>query len=162
MPHQKPHPTRLAVALLVAGLLLAPASGMSESALGAASRPANAALDFRIIIPPVMQLLENSHPARLDLPTQGALSAQQKLVVVSNMKRGFCVTMRVDAPEVEAWRLQAAQQGGVTLQEVADGYRLCTARPGRYTLLLQHEFDAAPGQKTDAMAWPVRTDITAL
>lgn len=158
----KPRSTSLPVALLVAGLLLSPASGMSESALGAASQPASAALDFRIIIPPVMQLLENSHPDRLDLPANGAFSAQQKLVVVSNMKRGFCVTMRVDAPQVESWRLQAAQQGGVTLLEVADGYRLCTARPGRYTLVLQHEFDAAPGRTQDAMAWPVQTVIAAL
>lgn len=162
MPKIKPCPTRLPAALLAAGLLLSPAAGMSESTLGAASRPASAALDFRIIIPPVMQLLENSHPDQLDLPASGAFSAQQKLVVVSNMKRGFCVTMRMAEPQVEAWRLQAAQQGGVTLQQVADGYRLCTARPGRYTLLLQHEFDAAPGRTQDAMAWPVRTDIASL
>lgn len=152
----------LPVAVLAAGLLLSPASGMGESMPGGASRPASAALDFRVIVPPVMQLLENSHPARLDLPAEGALSAQQRLVVVSNMKRGFCVTMRVDTPHVEAWRLQAAQQGGVTLQELDDGYRLCTARPGRYTLVLQHEFDAAPGDLPKAMAWPVQTDITAL
>jgi hypothetical protein len=162
MPQLKTRSTSLPVALLTAGWLLSPAVGMSESALGVSSNPASAALDFRIIIPPVMQLLENSHPARLDLPTSGAFSAQQKLVVVSNMKRGFCVTMRVDAPQVEAWRLQAPQQGGITLLEVADGYRLCTARPGRYTLLLQHEFDATPGGTQDAMAWPVQTDITAL
>ena len=162
MSHFKTRPNSLTAALMAAGLLLSPATGMSESGLGGASRPASAALDFRIIIPPVMQLLENSHPSRLDLPSNGSLSAQQKLVVVSNMKRGFCVTMRVDAPEVDGWRLQAAQQGGITLLELTDGYRLCTARPGRYTLLLQHEFDAAPGRTQDALVWPVQTDITAL
>jgi len=162
MPQFKPHPNRLAAALMAVGLLFTPLAGMGESSLASPSRSAGASLDFRIVIPPVMQLLENSHPARLNLPVEGALSAQQKLVVVSNMKRGFCVTMRVNSDEVDGWRLQTAQHGGITLLEVDDGYRLCTARPGRYTLLLQHEFDAAPGESPKAMAWPVQTDITAL
>lgn len=162
MPQFTPRPNRLAAALTAVGLLFTPLAGMGESSLAGPSRSAGASLDFRIVIPPVMQLLENSHPARLDLPASGALSAQQKLVVVSNMKRGFCVTMRVDADEVDGWRLQTAQHGGITLLEVDDGYRLCTARPGRYTLLLQHEFDAAPGESPKALAWPVQTDITAL
>jgi len=153
---------RLPAALLSVGLLLTPLAGMGESSLASQARGTGASLDFRIVIPPVMQLLENSHPALLYLPASGALSAQQKLVVASNMKRGFCVSMRVDANEVDGWRLQAVQQGGITLLEVTDGYRLCTARPGRYTLLLQHEFVAAPGATHKAMAWPVQTDITAL
>ncbi len=158
----KPRTTRLPVALLASGLLLSPAPGMGESALATTTQTPRASLNFRIVVPPVMQLLENSHPARLDLPASGALRAQQKLVVASNLKRGFCITLRVDAPEVDSWRLQAEQQGGVTLLEVADGYRLCAERAGRYTLLLQHEFDAPPGESPKAMAWPVQTDITAL
>jgi hypothetical protein len=45
---------------------------------------------------------------------------------------------------------------------VSDGYRLCTARPGRYTLLLQHEFDTAAGSDRTALRWPVQTDLTAM
>ncbi|MGE0098906.1 MAG: hypothetical protein AB7S86_11220 [Hydrogenophaga sp.] len=157
-----PRPTRLPAALLAAGLLLTPAAGMSESALGGQARPASAALDFRIIIPPVMQVLENSHPVQLAAEASGDWSAEQRLVVVSNMKRGFCVTLRMNAPEVEAWRLQPVQSRGMALTPVADGYRMCSMRPGRYTLLLQHEFNAATGNSQGAMAWPVQTDITAL
>ena len=155
-------PTRLPALLLAVGLLLTPAAGMGESSVASPGRSASAALDFRIIIPPVMQLLENSHPARLDPGIDGASNAHQRLVVVSNMKRGFCVSMRLEAPRIEAWRMRSTQASGITLQEIAEGYRLCTARPGRYTLLLQHEFEAAAGPSSEAMAWPVRTDITAL
>lgn len=158
----KPRTTRLPVALLASGLLLSPAPGMGESALATNTQTPRASLNFRIIVPPVMQLLENSHPAQLDLPANGALRAQQKLVVASNLKRGFCITLRVDAQEVDSWRLQAEQPGGVTLLAVADGYRLCAERAGHYTLLLQHEFDAPAGESPKAMAWPVQTDITAL
>lgn len=79
------------------------------------------------------------------------------------MQRGFCVSLRMSTPEIVAWRLHTPQSGGITLDVVQDGYRLCTQRPGRYTLLLQHEFEATPPRPTiDALRWPVQTDITAL
>ncbi|MCW5654936.1 hypothetical protein [Hydrogenophaga sp.] len=160
-PLQRLQP-RTPALLLATVLLLAPVAGGAESSFTSPSRGTSASLDFRIVIPPVMQLLENSHPSRLDPARDGAFSAQQKLVVVSNLKRGFCLSMRMAAPEVAAWRLQTSQIGGVTLNEVADGYRLCTARAGRYTLMLQHDFSASPGQAAQAMAWPVQTDLVAL
>jgi hypothetical protein len=164
MPHFKPRLTRLPATLLAVGLMLAPAAGMSESSPGSTSRSASAALEFRIIIPPVMRLLENSHPALLAAEANGDWNAEQRLVVVSNMKRGFCVTLRMNAPEVDAWRLQTVQNGGITLTRVTDGYRLCTPRPGHYTLLLQHEFDAAAPQLTghNGLRWPVQTEISAI
>lgn len=120
-------------------------------------------LELRIIIPQFIRVLENSHPVVLDADADGDWSAQQRLVVVSNMKRGFCVTLRMSAPEVDAWRLHTPQSGGITLDAMHDGYRLCTPRPGRYTLVLQHEFEAtAQRSTTGALRWPVRTDITAL
>lgn len=133
---------------------------MGESALVQQGK-AGASLDFRIIIPPIMRVLENSHPQSLDAEASGDWSAQQRLVVVSNMKRGFCVTLRMSTPEVDDWRLKTAQHD-VTLTQVSDGYRLCAPRAGRYTLLLDHEFNAVNKASTGALRWPVQTDITAL
>lgn len=152
-------------ALLASALMLLPATSIGESVLVNQGK-ASAALDFRIIIPPIMRVLENSHPLSLDAEASGDWSAQQRLVVVSNMKRGFCVTLRMSTPEVDNWRLKTAQHDSVTLTQVNDGYRLCAPRAGRYTLLLEHEFNAANKSSgtttTGALRWPVQTDITAL
>lgn len=152
-------------ALLVSALMLVPATSIGESVMVNQGK-AGASLDFRIIIPPIMRVLENSHPLSLDAEASGDWSAQQRLVVVSNMKRGFCVTLRMNTPEVDNWRLKTAQHDNVSLTQVSDGYRLCAPRAGRYTLLLEHEFDAAKKSSgtttTGALRWPVQTDITAL
>ena len=81
---------------------------------------------------------------------------------MSTRKRGFCVTLRLATPQVNDWQLQTSQEGGTTLNPLADGYRLCTARAGRYTLLLQHAFAADNALSGEALRWPVRTDLTAL
>lgn len=163
MSNFMPRPNRLPAALLAVGLLVTPLSGMGESSLTSQARGTGASLDFRIVIPPVMRMLENSHPTVLDAEADGDWSAKQKLVVVSNLKRGFCVNLRMQAPEVDAWRLQTVQSGGITLTPVAGGYRLCTPRAGHYTLLLQHEFDAGTEKiGTAGLRWPVQTDISAL
>lgn len=153
----------LVTALTALGLLLAPVTGLSESAtfIGSENRGASASLNFRIVVPPVMRVLENSHPQQIDSEADGSLSAQQRLVVMSNMKRGFCVTLRLVDPELEGWQLQTAPQSGVQLSPVADGYRLCSVRPGRYTLVLQHQFGNNAANST-ALSWPVQTDLTAI
>ncbi|MBL0918899.1 MAG: hypothetical protein IBJ14_09355 [Hydrogenophaga sp.] len=148
-------------ALAACALLLIPATSIGESVLTSRGN-AGASLDFRIIIPPIMRVLENSHPNLLDAEAGGDWSAQQRLVVVSNMKRGFCVTLRMNHPQVDAWRVSAAQAEGVQLTPVSDGYRLCAPRAGRYTLLLDHEFGATQTSAGGALRWPVQTDITAL
>ncbi|MES2842274.1 MAG: hypothetical protein V4794_18510 [Pseudomonadota bacterium] len=152
----------LLACLTSSALLLVPAPSMGESTMVIQGN-AGASLDFRIIIPPIMRVLENSHPTQMDPLAGGDWSAEQRLVIVSNMKRGFCVTLRMSSPEVDAWRLQTEQSGGITLSPVNDGYRLCTPRAGRYTLLLQHDFEAARNTlPTASLRWPVQTDITAL
>lgn len=148
--------------LTTLGLLLAPATGTAESALAPPGQNASASLNFRIVIPSVMRLLENSHPEQLATGANGALSAQQRLVVLSNMRHGFCVTLRQAEPQLNGWRLQATQDSGVSLSPVADGYRLCTTRPGHYTLLLQHEFQTVAGSDPTTLRWPVQTDLTAI
>jgi hypothetical protein len=145
-----------------------PATGISESVqvAGSNSGGASASVDIRIVIPAVMQVIENQHPVQLGAAVEGRWSAQQKLVVHSTMKRGFCVSLRLAEPQVGGWQLDTAQVGGTTLTAVADGYRLCTSRPGRHTLLLQHAFASGPltaqTQDRSSLSWPVRTDVTAL
>ena len=151
-------------ALTASGLLFAPASGMGESAR-AGQGHASAALELRVIIPPVMRVLENTHPPQLQAEANGDWSGRQRLVVMSNMKHGFCVTLRLNSPEVNDWRLRAVQGDHITLDPLNGGYRLCAARAGQYTLLLDHAFvatDQTRDAATGALSWPVQTYITAL
>lgn len=146
--------------LTILVVLLVPATGMAESMTTTGHR-ASASVDLQVRVPPVMQVLENSHPTQWDM-AQGIWNAQQRLVVVSTMKRGFCITLRQNERQVDNWRLHTPQEGGVTLSPVTDGYRVCTARPGRYTLLLQHAFETTAGRAPERLRWPVQTDLTAL
>lgn len=150
----------LLACLTSSALLLAPAPSMGESVMVIQGKT-GASLDFRIIIPPVMQVLENSHPRQLDTFADGKVSAQQRLVVLSNMRGGFCVSLRRAAPQLGSWELQTAPQSGIQLSPAADGYSLCGTRPGRYTVLLQHHFGTSDGS-ANALNWPVQTDISAI
>ncbi len=148
----------LTAALLTGGLLI-PVFGHAEARWAPPGGNASAALNFRIIIPPVLQVLENAPAARLQTDGAGAWLGQQRLVVVSNLKRGFCAHLRGNAGQDDAgWTLQAQPSSGVLTERVADGWRVCTLRAGRHQLELEHRFQTRGG----APAWPVSTDITAL
>ncbi|WP_332748236.1 hypothetical protein [Hydrogenophaga sp.] len=150
----------LLACLTSSALLLVPAPSMGESAV-VIQRNAGASLDIRIIIPPIMRVLENSHPRQLDTFADGKVSAQQRLVVLSNMRGGFCVSLRRAAPQLGTWELQTAPQNGIQLSPTADGYSLCGTRPGRYTVLLQHRF-GTNDSSANALNWPVQTDISSI
>jgi hypothetical protein len=150
-----PHP--LATALAVLGLLLAPLPAAAEATLTTGDAKASASLNIRIVVPPVMRVIENSHPTQVD----GRQPVEQRLVVLSNLRHGFCASLRLSDPQLAHWQLQTEQVGGVTLQPVAGGYRVCASRPGRYTLRLQHDF-GGPADPATAMAWPVQTEFMAL
>lgn len=50
-----------------------------------------------------------------------------------------------------------------TSTPIANGYRLCTSRPGRYTLLLRHDFlGTYMAGSPAALNWPVQTELTAI
>lgn len=142
--------------LAALSLLLTPLPAAAEAVLVTGAGKASAALNFRLVIPPVMRVIENSHPMQID----GVQPVEQRLVVLSNMKHGFCASLRLNDPQLAGWRLKTEETGGVTLQPLADGYRLCANRPGRFTLRLQHEF--APGPLQAAQTWPVQTELMAL
>ena len=152
---------RLTATVTSLAMLLAPVAATAEGSVASPGGNANAALDFRIVIPPIMRVLENSHPQQLAAGGDGTLGAEQRLVVLSNMKRGFCVQLRLGPPGLDGWQLDVTPEPGVTQQTTADGYRLCGTRPGRYTLVLQHRFGAATAPLAGT-AWPVQTDITSI
>lgn len=145
-----------------AGLLLAPATGMGESRLSPADASASASVDIRIVVPPYMRVLENSHSSELAAGADGTLGGEQRLVVVSTMRRGFCVTLRLAQPGIGPWQLNAAPEPGVTIESAGEAWRLCSARPGRYTLNLQHRFAMSRAASDSARPWPIQTDITAI
>jgi hypothetical protein len=145
--------------LLGAALVAWPSLSRAESAVAKPGGSASASLQFRIIIPPVLRVVENSHPPAIAPDAAGQWQADQRLVVFSNLKQGFCATLRLQAP-VDGWALQAVDSPGVTLQPAGDGWRLCAPRPGRHTVTLQHRFNGPT--TAAAVAWPVATDLTAL
>lgn len=151
----------LVPALTALAMALSPAPSLGESVVARGGQGASATLRLRVVIPPVVRVEENSHPQLLEALRNGTFGGEQKLVVVSTMKRGFCVTLRVADPQWSGWQVQTAPQNGVSLTPVGEGYRLCTARPGRYALLLRHEFASAPANLA-AARWPVQTDLTAI
>ena len=107
---------------LIASLALVavPTPSLAESMLitGGETAGASASLNFRIIIPPMMKVMENSHPVQLTAGADGDLSAEQRLVVLSTMKRGFCVTLRLaTASASPPWKMateSAAPAPGAT------------------------------------------------
>lgn len=169
-PRPRPIAVKIAsLALFGLALCLQATPSRAEGAFASPSGKASASLEFKIVVPPVMRVLENSHPSQLQPTADGsALTAEQRLVVVSNMKHGFCVTLRHSDPQLNGWQMQtSAQEGGTTLTPTADGYRLCTSGPGRYTLLFQHAFSNTQlahneSGNSGALRWPVQTELTAL
>ncbi|HEY9095371.1 MAG TPA: hypothetical protein VIN35_06475 [Hydrogenophaga sp.] len=155
----------LALPLLAGALWAWPSTGQAEANLGGAAGKASASLNFRIVIPPVLQVLENSHPQQIQTNDDGsATTAEQKLVVVSNMKHGFCIALRhPGASNKTHWQLQqsptSATGSGAVLSPSSDGYRLCTARAGRFTLVLRHQF---AGASQAPLAWPVQAEFLTL
>ena len=147
----------LATALLMGGLLI-PVFGHAEAVNAPAGGSASASLNFKVIIPPVLQVLENAPSPGLQVEGPGAWLGQQRLVVMSNLKRGFCAHLRAASGDASGWTLDIPSASGVRAERVSDGWRLCSQRPGPHQLDLQHHFQT-PGS---APAWPVATDITAL
>lgn len=121
----------------------------------------SAALDFRVVIPQVLRILENTHPVALPPPDQqtSRISALQRLVLVSTLRRGFCMDLQMQGRQLADWQLEISTGVGTWLQPSAGGYRLCTARAGRYDVALRHEFNAA-GSADQARSWPVQVSLT--
>ncbi len=132
----------------------------------------SAAVDIAIIIPAVLRILENEHPLTLvAAPAEPhtsleRLAAVQKITVVSTLKKGFCMDLRLGRGDIAHWTMSLQSTANVWLESAVSGYRLCTGRPGRHLLTLQHAFSwpQPTGQRVGAaneMTWPVHVSISA-
>lgn len=135
-------------------------------------RKTSAAVNFTIIIPAVLRILENEHPITLvaTQPTANTLTerlgAVQKITVVSTLRQGFCMDLRLSRGDIADWKMSLQSAANVWLESTADGYRMCTGRPGRHLLTLQHAFTWQPTDNRrsgafNEIAWPVNVSVSA-
>ena len=151
------------------GLVTCLPDAWADGALGADGRQTGSSLDFRIIIPPVLRVVENSYPPVLPAADgqTGRISALQRVVLVSTMRRGFCMDLRLTQSRMTDWQVQASGSTGISVAPSEGGYRVCASRAGRYELALQHAFSlknrlSASAKPAPAVDWPVQLDLVAL
>ena len=157
---------------LCSGVLLVPTIALANQASSTNGQPVSAAVHVSIVIPPVLRILENSHPPALPPldtvnaqdPLAAHTSALQRMVLVSTLGKGFCMDLRISQRQISDWQLKISGTAGVWLEPVLGGYRLCAARAGRYDLTLQHDFflrekDQHHADPTTALAWPVNVSF---
>lgn len=144
------------------------------------------AVDFAIVIPAVLRLLENDHPTELSTLAEPAtpISALQRVVLVSTLRSGFCMDLRLNPRhagqvQVTDWQVQlaalsgAAVASGARVEAFEGGWRVCTRRAGRFELALQHAFSMHPRavsasgnvpieamSQTTALGWPVALSLS--
>lgn len=160
----------------------------TPAAIGRINEPRKAGVvDFAIIVPAILRLLENDHPTELLSLAGPALpvSAFQRVVLVSTMRSGFCMDLRLNPmpggqAHVADWQVQVAALSGVASVSVArvdafdGGWRVCARRAGRFELALQHAFSLQPSARAaeanaptgaigdaTAIGWPVALSLTS-
>jgi hypothetical protein len=147
--------------------LCSPVSALAREALSTDGHPpAGTAINFAIIIPAVLRILENSHP--LSLPVANTpdahISVSQRLVLVSTLGKGFCMDLQLSQQHLTDWQLRVSGSTGTRIEPSAGGYRLCIGRAGRYEMVLQHDFHLKDGPRADpapALGWPVHISLAA-
>jgi hypothetical protein len=139
---------------------------LAREALVIGSSTSSAAIQFAIVIPAILRIVENSHPAMLPIANLGShrVVAVQKMVVISTLRGGFCMDLQVSRPADQGdWNLKV-RGNGAWIEPGEAGYRLCAAKPGRYELMLQHDFSALyaaaeSGSVNSGIAWPVNVSL---
>ena len=126
----------------------------------------SASVDIRVVVPPVMQVLQDMHPLNLatGMPDNGVFSSTQRLVVFSNLKSGFCITLQQASIKIDKWSVEpTTTTNGVTLTSMASsGYLLCSKALGRQTIDLQHTFKLKTGTPLfSAFPWPISWSIAS-
>ena len=147
-------------------LVSSPASASASEFRSAAAVTMSARIKITVVIPPIVQILDNKHPVELTFTGEKAsrTSAVQHVVLISNLRNGICVELRLAQTQVGGWQIRLSGNASVRVEEMGDGYRLCTSSPGRYELALEHEFvlkDASPlmARADTALSWPVYVSL---
>lgn len=149
------------MALCLTAMLVSSPSEAANESFSAASVSMSARIKITVVIPPVVQILENKHPITLTFAGDKTShsSAVQRVVLISNLRNGICMELRLAQNQVSAWQMRLSGNANVLVEEMGDAYRLCIRRPGRYEMALEHEFmlkDANPLARADtALDWPV-------
>lgn len=124
---------------------------------------ASATVRIRVVIPPVVRVLQDLHPSSLNAAPDDRLRGEQRLVVSTNMRQGFCLDLQNNISPGMPWQVQSVGGDAVVITAQGEGYRLCGSRQGTYTLVLQHEFQpASPSWVGVGLPWPVRTELISL
>lgn len=154
--------TRPACATLATALaLLTPAIGSASSSMAFNGQSASASVNIRIVVPPTVRILSDSHPEQLSSATPGRpIEALQTLTISTNVQRGFCLQLQSSQAYQEGWRLQQTGGDDVSITPAQGGYRVCGGHNGTYTLVLKHAFSTS--ESNFAIAWPVRAELHTL
>lgn len=154
------------MALCLGTLLFSSMANAATESFSAAPVSMSARIKITVVIPPVVQILENRHPVSLTFAGEKAArsSAVQRVVLISNLRNGICVELRLAQPQVSGWQMQLSGNANVLVEAAGDGYRLCVRRPGRYEMTLEHEFmlkDATVlmARADTALDWPVYLNL---
>jgi hypothetical protein len=148
-------------------LLSLPSSARASETLqqDGKSGSVSAALTFAIVIPSVLRILEDTHPEILQAfsPSDSLVSAQQRMVLISTLGKGFCMDLRLTHQQVASWHLTSSgSSAGIWVEATLGGYRLCARKAGRFEISLQHNFgltqNAGPASPP-SMRWPVNISL---
>lgn len=161
------HGLSLAIPALLMASLTAPVPAAAESGFSAGETKVGASLNFRVVIPPVVRVTANDHPAVLAAAQDGtgAQQATQRLAFHTNLRRGMCVDLQLADPGVAQWDVHTDSAVGATLSPAMGGWRLCVSRPGQHDVTLHHTFTLRPAAVAAAplaTAWPVQLQLAAL
>ena len=156
----------MALSALLVAMCCTPLASRAGEMLSIDKPQASATLNFAIVIPAVLRILENNHPATLlsaDMDA-GPVSAQQRMVFVSTLRKGFCVDFRLNPQQVADWQLSLSGSAGARVEAADGGYRICTSHAGRFELALQHVFSlkaarGVPANQVSALHWPVSMSL---
>ena len=158
----------MALSVLLVALCCTSLSSRAGEMLSVDKPQASTTLDFAIVIPAVLRILENNHPTLLSADADSApVPALQRMVLVSTLRKGFCMDLRLNPQQVADWQLSLSGSAGTRVETADGGYRICTSHAGRFELALQHVFNlktspATPTNQAAALRWPVSMSLASL
>lgn len=171
-PAQSGAKIRLAAFILCCGGALGAHFSISANEVQSANSrqtmsSSRSALGLAVVIPTVLQIQENRHPLFLTSTAApgSRISATQDIVLLTTLRRGFCVDLQLTNLQLVDWQLTVSGSTGTSIEPAGSGYRLCLARAGRYKLALQHSFspnirpDGASTAATE-FVWPVGISLS--
>lgn len=139
-----------------------PGPAGADASLDTTGQGASARLNFVIKIPPVLRIIDNSHPVQVLSNPDGVAVVDQRLELQSNLRQGFCVTLKQPDSSSLGWSMEATGHGSFDSRPVQGGYHICFSRPGRHVVNLRHSFSFKDNTATAVRFWPLRTEIAAI